>query len=318
MTNTPQDKKEISKKLKEKAIAEGFTISGIASIPGSSRLKLRTKALERWLSNKHHGEMKWMETEKRKNIESLFEGARSVLSVGFTYINSENKNNKSIFKVGKFSQGEDYHKVIYKKLKNIGKWINLEIPNCKWKICVDTSPLLEKAWAEESGLGWIGKNSNLISKKNGSWMTLGFIVLTQDLVPDEPHQSLCGKCERCIEQCPTQAIVEPFVIKSDLCIAYHTIESREKFIPEKIKKNLNGWVAGCDICQDVCPWNKSVPYNNTFETNPKEWIKNLNIETLNWDDKTWAENLKGTTLKRIKPWMWRRNIKANLENRSIV
>ena len=204
--------------------------------------------------------------------------------------------------------------MIYKKLKNIGKWINLEIPDCKWKICVDTSPLLEKAWAEESGLGWIGKNSNLINKKNGSWLTLGFMILTKDLIPDKPHQSLCGKCEKCIEHCPTKAIVEPFVIQSDLCIAYHTIENRETTIPKKIEKNLNGWVAGCDICQDVCPWNKSVSYNNTFETTPKEWIKNLDISSLNWDDKRWKENLKDTTLKRIKPWMWRRNIKANLKN----
>ncbi len=316
MINKHREKKEFSKKLKERALNEGFTISGIASIPGSSRLKLRTKALERWLSNNHHGEMKWMEAERRKNISSLLEGAKSVLSVGFTYISSQNKEGKTL-KVGKFSQGDDYHKVIYKKLKNIGRWINLEIPDCKWKICVDTSPLLEKAWAEESGLGWIGKNSNLINKKHGSWFTLGFMILTEELVPDKPHQSLCGKCERCIVQCPTKAIVQPFVIQADLCIAYHTIESRKKTIPIKIEKNLNGWVAGCDICQDVCPWNKSAPLNNTFENTPKEWIKNLNVDSLSWDDKTWKENLKGTTLKRIKPWMWRRNIKANLKHQKI-
>ena len=257
--------------------------------------------------------MKWMESERRKNISSLLKDAKSVLSVGFNYIHSQ--KNTNLFKVGKFSQGEDYHKVIHKKLKNIGKWINLEIPDCKWKICIDTSPLLEKAWAEESGIGWIGKNSNLITKKNGSWFTLGFMILTKELIPDKPHQSLCGKCDICIERCPTKAIVEPFVIQSDLCIAYHTIESRDKTIPKKIEKNLNGWVAGCDICQDVCPWNKSVPYNNNFETTPKEWIKNLNLESLSWDDKTWKENLKGTTLKRIKPWMWKRNIKANLNNK---
>jgi|TARA_B100000085_G_scaffold49321_1_gene42611 epoxyqueuosine reductase len=310
MIDTIEDIKEISNRLKEKAISEGFTIAGIASIPGSSRIKLRTNALERWLSNNHHADMKWMEAERRKNIDSLLEDAKSVLSVGFNYISSHKSNN--FFKVGKFSQGEDYHKIIYKKLKNIGKWINLTIPDCKWKICVDTSPLLEKAWAEEAGIGWIGKNSNLINKKNGSWFTLGFMILTKNLIPDKPHQSLCGKCDICIESCPTKAIVEPFVIKSDLCIAYHTIESKEKTIPKNIKKNLDGWVAGCDICQDVCPWNKKVPYNDDSETKPKEWIMNLNVDSLNWDDKTWTEHLKGTTLKRIKPWMWRRNIKANL------
>ena len=314
MIYTIQNTKEISKKLKEKAIFEGFTMAGIASIPGSSRIKLRTNALERWLSNNNHAEMKWMEAERRKEIGSLLKDAKSVLSVGFGYINSQMQQNPH-FKVGKYGQGEDYHKVIFKKLKKIGNWINKEVPDCKWKICVDTSPLLEKAWAEESGIGWIGKNSNLISTKNGSWLTLGFLILTKDLIPDKPHESLCGKCEKCIERCPTKAIVEPFVIQSDLCIAYHTIENREKSIPKEIVENLNGWVAGCDICQDVCPWNKSVPYNNTFETTPKEWIKNLNIESLNWDEKTWIKNLQGTSLQRIKPWMWKRNIKANLRHK---
>ena len=185
MICTIEDLKKISKRLKEKAISEGFVMAGIASIPGSSRIKLRTNALERWLSNNHHADMKWMEAERRKNIDSLLENAKSVLSVGFNYISSNKSDN--FFKVGKFSQGEDYHKVIHKKLRNIGKWIDLEIPDCKWKICVDTSPLLEKAWAEEAGIGWIGKNSNLISKKNGSWFTLGFMILTKDLMPDKPH-----------------------------------------------------------------------------------------------------------------------------------
>ncbi len=314
MKDITQNNKEFSNKLKKRAIFEGFAVSRIASIPGSSRLKLRTKALERWLANNYHSEMKWMESEKRKNIESLLEGAKSVLTVGFNYLNEEQKQN-SKFKIGKYGQGEDYHKVIFKKLKKLGKWIDNEIPNCKWKICVDTSPLLEKAWAEEAGLGWIGKNSNIINKEYGSWLTLGFIILNKELTPDNKSLSLCGKCEKCIEKCPTNAITEPFVINSDLCIAYHTIESRHHSFPEFIERNLNGWIAGCDICQDVCPWNKTAPFNKSIEAAPKKWIKNLNIESLNWDEKRWEENLKGTTLKRIKPWMWRRNIKAMLKQK---
>jgi len=313
MININQNTIKLSKRLKEKALNEGFAIAGIASIPGSNRLKLRNNALDRWLSRNYHSEMKWMEAERRKNIQSLLKNARSVLSVGFNYNSTENKNNK-LFKVGKFGQGEDYHKIIKKKLNNIGQWINEELPNCQWKICVDTSPLLEKAWAEESGIGWIGKNSNLINKTYGSYLTLGFLILTESLIPDAPYQTFCGKCDQCIEKCPTNAIVEPFVIKSDLCIAYHTIESKESIIPEKIARNLNGWVAGCDICQDICPWNESVPYNNSDENTPKEWISNLGMESLDWDDNKWKKNLKGTTLKRIKPWMWKRNIKAILKN----
>ncbi len=314
MKDIIQKREEFSQKLKKRALYEGFAVSGIASIPGSSRLKLRTKALERWLENNYHSEMKWMESEKRKNIESLLNGAKSVLTVGFNYLSEEQKQ-KTKFKIGKFGHGEDYHKIIFKKLKKIGKWINNEIPDCKWKICVDTSPLLEKAWAEEAGLGWIGKNSNIINKEYGSWLTLGFMILTKDLTPDNKSQSLCGKCEKCIEKCPTNAITEPFVINSDLCIAYHTIENRNQTLPVQIEQNLNGWIAGCDICQDVCPWNKFAPLNKSIEATPRTWIKNLNIESLSWNEKKWEENLKGTTLKRIKPWMWKRNIKAMLKQK---
>ena len=314
MKDIIQYKKKLSYSLKKRAIFEGFATSGIASIPGSSRLKLRTKALERWLANNYHSEMKWMEGERRQSIESLLKGAKSVLTVGFNYLSEEHKE-KEKFKVGKFGQGDDYHKVIYKKLKNLGKWISNEIPDCKWKICIDTSPLLEKAWAEEAGLGWIGKNSNLINKEYGSWLTLGFMILTYDFTPDDSSQSLCGGCEKCIEKCPTSAITEPFVVNSDLCIAYHTIENRNQNFPEHIEKNMNGWIAGCDICQDICPWNKKVPFNKSIEASPKTWIKNLNIESLSWDEKEWENNLKGTTLKRIKPWMWRRNIKAMLKQK---
>jgi len=305
--------KELSLNLKKKALEEGFAVASIASIPGSSRINLRTKALNRWLENNFHSDMKWMETEKRKHIGLILEDAKSVLAVGFNYL-SDIKQNKTNFKIGKFGQGEDYHNVIKKKLKNVGQWIEKEDLNCKWKICVDTSPLLEKAWAEESGLGWIGKNSNLINKDYGSWLTLGFLILDTKLQPDKPAQSMCGQCEKCIELCPTNAITEPFVVNAKSCIAYHTIENRNKEIPKKIQENLNGWVAGCDICQDVCPWNKSVPTNNSFEVKPKEWMNKLDQKALLWDDNEWSKNLKGTTLKRIKPWMWKRNIEAVIKN----
>ena len=305
--------KDLSIKLKRKAIEEGFAVSAIASIPGSSRINLRTKALERWLKNNFHSDMSWMEYNERKNIELLLKGAKSVLSVGYNYYSKSNSKNEN-FKIARFSQGDDYHKLIKGKLKNIGKWIQREIPDCKWKVCVDTSPLLEKAWAEESGLGWIGKNSTLINKQYGSWLLLGFIILDKELVADKPNKALCGQCEKCIEKCPTNAITEPFVINSKLCIAYHTIENRNETIPPHITQNLNGWVAGCDICQDVCPWNKEVPPNEDKEIQPKEWMRNLNLESLTWNDEEWSDKLKGTTLKRIKPWMWRRNIKATINN----
>ena len=306
------ENKQLSFKIKKKAIQEGFAVAGIASIPGSSRINLRTQALERWLEKKYHSDMKWMEAERRRNIEFLLDGAKSVLCVGFNYL-SETNQNQTKFKIAKFSQGDDYHKVIKKKLQIISKWIEKQIPECKLKICVDSSPLLEKAWAEESGIGWIGKHSNLINEEYGSWLSLGFIILNVELYPDRPSKALCGQCEKCITSCPTEAITEPFVVKSDLCIAYHTIENRNKSIPKTIKTKLNGWIAGCDICQDICPWNISPPTNKSYEAKPKEWIVNLDEDSLSWNDEEWTKRLKGTTLKRIKPWMWRRNIKATMQ-----
>ena len=307
------ENKTLTLELKNKAKSEGFALAGIASIPGSSRLNLRTKALERWLERDYHSEMKWMEADKRKNINLILDGAKSVLAVGYNYLSEKNiERNK--FKIAKFGQGKDYHKLINKKLKNIGQWINSELPECKWKICVDSSPLLEKAWAEESGLGWIGKNSNLINKENGSWISLGFMIFNTKFEADEPAKPLCGQCEKCIDKCPTKAITEPFVINSQLCIAYHTIENRDLNLPANIEKNLNGWIAGCDICQDICPWNKFVPTNKNIDTHPKKWMQELSLNSLTWKDDEWSENLKGTTLKRIKPWMWRRNIRASIHN----
>ena len=307
------NKNNLSRKLKEKALAEGFAIAGIASIPGSSRINLRTAALDRWLENNYHGEMRWMETSNRKNVDLILNGAKSVLSVGFNYLSESNKKNNPL-KIGKFGLCNDYHKVIKKKLKNIGIWLDSQYIDCKWKICVDSSPLLEKAWAEESGLGWIGKNSNLINKKYGSWLLLGFLIINIELDSDEPAKPLCGECDKCIGSCPTNAITEPFVINSKLCIAYHTIENRNLNLPNKIEKNLNGWIAGCDICQDKCPWNKSTPTNKSDDAKPKDWMTEISIDSLKWSDEEWSEKLKGTTLKRIKPWMWKRNIQAAMKN----
>ena len=258
--------------------------------------------------------MKWMEADKRKNINLILDGAKSVLAVGYNYL-SEKSIKRNKFKIAKFGQGKDYHKLINQKLKNIGKWINSELPECKWKICVDSSPLLEKAWAEESGLGWIGKNSNLINKEYGSWISLGFMIFNTKFEADKPAKPLCGQCEKCLDKCPTKAITEPFVINSQLCIAYHTIENRDLNLPSIIEKNLNGWIAGCDICQDICPWNKFAPTNKNIDTHPKQWMEKINLDSLKWKDHEWSENLKGTTLRRIKPWMWRRNIKASIQKR---
>ncbi len=306
-----KSQKELSKRLKEEAKRLGFNPVGIARIPGSSRVKLRTEALERWLNSGHHAEMKWMEAPRRKNIETLLEGVKSVVAVGLNYY-VDSEINREGLQIARYAWGKDYHKTIQKRLKKLGKWLENYRPDCKWKACVDTSALMDKVWAEEAGIGWIGKNGNLINKKSGSWMVLGNLLCTEKLTEDTREKPSCDSCEKCIDACPTKAIEEPFVINSNQCLAYHTIENRQKELPKEIKNYLGKWIAGCDICQEVCPWNQQkLESNYDPEVQPREWVLNLNEkEAMEWNDEEWKNHLQGSALKRIKPWMWRRNIKA--------
>ncbi len=305
----------LSLKLKEKAIEEGFSLVGIAKIPGSKRLEMRTAALERWLSAGYQADMHWMSAPRRQNANTLLIGAKSILAVGLNYY-SNIKESKNTLSIARYGWGNDYHKVIEKRLKKIGNWLKKERPNSNFKACVDSAPLLDKAWAEEAGLGWIGKHSNLITNKHGSWIFIGHLLSTEPLTPDKPSKSLCGKCQACIDACPTQAIKEPFVVDSNLCIAYHTIENRNNVLPKNIKNSMGTWIAGCDICQDVCPWNqKELPSTKDPEMIPREWILNINEDKImRWNDEEWKKNLKNSALKRIKPWMWRRNATTSAQS----
>ncbi len=306
---------DLTQALKEKAMEQGFYPVGVAKVPGSKRIQLRTEALSRWLKANHHADMKWMETSKRKDISQLLDGVSSVVAVGLNY-HTQNKNKNEDLFIGRYAWGKDYHKVVKKRLKQVGLWLSEQRPKCKWKICVDTSPLLDKAWAEEAGIGWIGKNSNLINQSRGSWMAIGHLLCTEKLTPDAPAKSLCGSCEICINGCPTQAITEPFVIDSKKCIAYHTIENRSALLPIEITQKMDKWIAGCDICQEICPWNqKPIPSSTDPELLPQDWIMDITAkEALSWDDRKWEKMLQGSALKRIKPWMWRRNVLSTQNN----
>ena len=253
-------------------------------------LRQASRYLNAWLEKGYQGSMAWMAEhgDKRYHVEKLIPHTVRVITVRMDYLADDKmiavlKDNNKAY-ISRYALGRDYHKLIRKRLSTLVEKIKNEVPSMELsqRPFVDSAPVMEKPLAEQAGLGWIGKNSNLISKKNGSWLSLGFMILTKDLVPDKPHQSLCGKCDKCIENCPTKAIVEPFVVKSDLCIAYHTIENREKNIPKSIEKNLNGWVAGCDICQDVCPWNKFSIKHNEPLFNPKS-------EIFDYSKKQWKE-----------------------------
>ena len=292
---------DLTKKIKEKAFEEGFDAVGIAKVPGSSRIKLRTASLERWLQAGHQAQMEWMKSPRRKNIENMLQGVQSVLAVGLNYYVDTDKTPKDI-SIARYGWGNDYHKIIEKKLKKIAKFLETERPKAKWKICVDTSAFLDKAWAEEAGIGWIGKHSNLINPKLGSWMFLGHLLSTEVLEADKPSKPLCGECEQCIKACPTKAIEEPFIINANKCLAYHTLENRNEELPINIISKMGNWIAGCDICQEVCPWNKKLPKLTHEELfYPRHGETAINIaELLEMDKPAFAERFRKSPIKRAK------------------
>ncbi|MCP9917084.1 tRNA epoxyqueuosine(34) reductase QueG [Cyanobium sp. ATX 6F1] len=304
---------DLAQRLKQEAKALGFDPVGIAAVPGGANLRLRTAALERWLQAGHQGSMGWMADPRRTRVEGLLEGVRSLVAVGLSYHVAAGRAPGSLA-IARYGWGRDYHRVIDGRLRRLGRWLGQQVPDSRWRVCVDAAPLLDKAWAEEAGLGWIGKNGNLIHRHRGSWLLLGHLLTTVELPADSPAEPLCGSCSRCLEACPTGAISEPFVVDARRCLAFHTIESREPTLPAAIKAGLGPWVAGCDICQDVCPWNgPALEPSSDPDVQPRPWMLNLEPEqALGWSDAEWDERLRASALRRIKPWMWRRNVRAAL------
>jgi epoxyqueuosine reductase len=297
--------------IKAEARRLGFDPVGIAAVPGGERLPLRTAALDRWLAAGHQADMAWMADPRRRDVGQLLEGVRSLVAVGLNYHVPAERAPGSL-KVARYGWGRDYHRVIDGRLRALGRWLESQVPGVRWRACVDSAPLLDKAWAEEAGLGWIGKHGNLIHPKRGSWLLLGHLLTDLALPADAPAKPACGACTACLDACPTAAIVEPFVVDARRCIAFHTIENREPELPPAIAGALQGWVAGCDICQEVCPWNRRPgPLNTDPDLQPRPWWLNLQAsEALSWSDAEWDEKLRASALRRIKPAMWRRNIRA--------
>jgi len=302
---------ELADTLKQQARQLGFAAVGIASAAGSERLQLRTAALERWLAAGHQADMTWMADPRRRAVDALLPGVRSVVAVGLPYWVDAERAPGSL-KVARYGWGRDYHRVIDGRLRALGRWLESQVPGTAWRACVDSSPLLDKAWAEEAGLGWIGKHSNLISREHGSWLLIGHLLTSLELPADPPAVPACGACTACLEACPTGAITEPFVVDARRCTAFHTIENRDPELPTAIAESLEGWVAGCDICQDVCPWNhKPLASSSDPDLQPRPWWLDLRAEeALGWSDAEWDEKLRASALRRIKPAMWRRNIHA--------
>jgi epoxyqueuosine reductase len=310
------DPGELAEELKQQARLLGFDPVGVAAVPGSSRLALRNAALQRWLAAGYQADMGWMTDPRRAAVEQLLPGVRSLLAVGLSYHVLEQPSPGSL-RVARYGWGRDYHRVIDQRLRQLGRWLETRVSGVAWRACVDSAPLLDKAWAEEAGLGWIGKHGNLINRQRGSWLVLGHLLTNLDLPADAPAEPLCGSCSRCLPACPTGAIPEPFVVDSNRCIAFHTIENRDAQLPEPIAAELRGWIAGCDLCQEACPWN-SQPLQGSSDpaVQPRSWWLNLKAEeALGWIEADWDEKLQASALRRIKPWMWRRNILAAQQSR---
>ena len=302
---------QLADAIRQEAGRLGFDPVGIAAVPGGPRLALRSAALERWLAAGHQASMGWMADPRRRQVEQLLPGVRSLVAVGLSYYVAAERAPGSLA-VARYGWGRDYHRVIDGRLRQLGRWLEAQVPGVHWRACVDSAPLLDKVWAEEAGLGWIGKHGNLINRERGSWLVLGHLLTTLDLPADAPAEPLCGSCSRCIPACPTGAIPEPFVVDSNRCIAFHTIENRDGQLPEAIATALQGWVAGCDLCQEACPWNgQPLPGSSDPAVQPRPWWLNLQAEeALAWSEAEWDAKLQASALRRIKPWMWQRNIRA--------
>ena len=236
------------------ALDQGFDACGISKIEALTDERVY---LEKWLAKGFHGAMGYMERniEKRTNPSVLVEGARSVISVLLNYYPEEQLPESSYYKISKYAYGSDYHYVIKEKLQHLMDYIEQEFPGTPMRMFTDSAPVLDKSWAIRSGLGWMGKHSLLINKQMGSFFFIGEIIVGLDLQADAPYdKDYCGTCTKCIEACPTDAITEAYVLDAKRCISFLTIEAKQD-VPVEFKDQLNNWIFGCDICQDVCPWN---------------------------------------------------------------
>lgn len=308
--------KDLSLKIKAKAIEIGFDKVGIAR---AEELTEEREHLEKWLADNFQAAMSWMEREpeKRTNPKLLMENAKSVIVVALNYYTPH--QHEEMLKVGKVSRyawGDDYHDILKEKLRALLTWIKAEVPNAEGKICVDTAPIMDKAWAQRAGLGWIGKHSNLITRELGSWVFLGEIILNLELEFDDPETTdFCGNCTACLDACPTNAIVAPRRVDANRCLSYATIESRAPELPAEIAENLSGWLYGCDICQDVCPWNRfeQPTAENRFEPRPDNVSPNLEA-VLNLSVEDYVQRFRRSPMKRAKLGGLQRNARALLAN----
>lgn len=304
-----------SSQVKQQARTLGFHSCGIAAVDADADSSAR-RHLHTWLALGYQAQMAWMDNPKRFDIRACMPEVQSIVCVALNYYTPHQRpEGEEYGKISRYGWGRDYHKVMHKKLKELANWLCDRAEGVQARYYADTGPIQDKVWAQRAGLGWIAKNGNVITREYGSWVFLGEVLTNLKLTPDAPHTEHCGSCTRCLDACPTGAIAKPFVVDANRCIAYHTIENRAQRLPESIAPHLKGWVAGCDICQDVCPWNQRFARTTDveeFQPYPGNVAPTL-TELANLSDDEWNQRFPASALRRIKPEMLRRNAQANIE-----
>ncbi|HKN83311.1 MAG TPA: tRNA epoxyqueuosine(34) reductase QueG [Pyrinomonadaceae bacterium] len=300
----------LAREIKQRALFEGFNKVGIA---GASSLEDEGRRLREWLARGYHGDMNWMsrDVEKRINPAEIFPQARSVVVVALNYFTPhQHQQSPTTGKVSRYAWGDDYHDVVKTKLASMLAWIREQEPQAEGKICVDIQPTMDKAWAVRACLGWLGKHSNVITQEYGSWVFIGELLLNLELEPDnERVEDHCGTCTLCIDACPTAAITEPYVVDSNKCISYATIELRTPELPQEM--DPDGWLYGCDVCQDVCPWNRFEEVTAESRFAPRSGNVNAELsEILELTPETYAARFRGSAMKRAKLPGLQRNARA--------
>ena len=264
--------------IKQKANELGFFYCGFST---AGFLADEAPKLERWLTEGQHGKMSYMENhfDKRLDPTKLVEGSNSVISLLLNYYPSESQT-ECAPKISKYAYGEDYHLVIKDKLKLLVESMKEEIGDIQGRVFVDSAPVMDKAWAKKAGLGWLGKNTNLIHPKEGSFFFIAEIISDLSFTQDPPMRDYCGTCSKCLDACPTNALATPYQIDASRCISYLTIELKDQLIPQQFNESMENWMFGCDICQDVCPWNRFSKAHQEKRFNPD--FELLNLNTNDW------------------------------------
>jgi epoxyqueuosine reductase len=300
--------------VRAQALAVGFHRVGMVRVADWDEADdLGVGGLQTWLDRGHQATMQWMDNPRRHDIRQIMPDVQSVICVALNYYTPQQRSDDPDYgKISRYGWGRDYHKVLHKKLKALSHWLEAQDETIQTRYYADTGPIQDKLWAERSGIGWVAKNSNVITRDYGSWVFLGEILTNLELRPDRAHTQHCGTCTRCLDACPTQAIVQPFVVDANRCIAYHTIENREPEFAPGVE--LHGWVAGCDICQDVCPWNQRFAQeSDVADFQPYEWnIAPRLTDLAQLDQAEYDRRFPASALRRIRLDMMRRNARANL------